>query len=302
MSERRHKLTTVALRGFAIGLADLVPGVSGGTVAFITGIYERLIGALHVASSPAALLLLLRGNLRSYWLAADANFLACLGIGMLAAVLVGAEALHWLLSNRTVALLSFFCGLTLAAAVLIALRIRRKDALTGACALAGMAAAAAFVLLDPVNLQGRPPASGFFLAGMLAFPALILPGISGSFLLLLVGVYPFLLEAVHERDLGTLAVFVAGGALGVLMLIKLLRFLLIRHHDTTVATLVGIMLGAMPKLWPWKEPAAEGVKIILQAPQLPWQAASPEYLAAALSFLAGIVLVTLIEALARKLG
>ena len=300
MADRSHRLPAVLLRGFAIGLADLVPGVSGGTVAFITGIYKRLIGALNIASSPTALFMLVRGNLRSYWLAADATFLTVLASGMLAAVLLGAETLRWLLINHTVALLSFFCGLTLAAAALIALAIRKKDATVGGCALAGMAAAAAFVLLDPVSLESAPPASGFFLAGMLAFPALVLPGISGSFLLLLIGVYPFLLEAVHDRDLAVLAAFIAGGAVGVLALIRLLRILLARHHDATIATLVGIMLGAMPKLWPWKEPAAEGVKIILQDAQLPWQAASPEYLAAAVSFLAGIALVAAIEALARK--
>ncbi|MCY4325939.1 MAG: DUF368 domain-containing protein [Betaproteobacteria bacterium] len=302
MAERSHRLPAVVLRGFAIGLADLVPGVSGGTVAFITGIYARLINALHIASSPSALLLLLRGNLRSYWIAADASFLACLGAGALSAALLGAETLRWLLIHRTVALLSFFCGLTLAAAVLIALRIERKDLTTTTAGLIGIAAAAAFVLLDPVSLQNAPPASGFFLAGMLAFPALILPGISGSFLLLLIGVYPFLLEAVHNREIGTLAAFVAGGAIGVLTLIKFLRILLAKYHDITVATLVGVMLGALPKLWPWKVPADEGVKIILQAPQFPWQAASPEYLAALLAFLAGIILVALTETLAKKLA
>ena len=302
MPDRSHRLPAVALRGFAVGLADLVPGVSGGTVAFITGIYERLISALHIASSPAALFMLLRGNLRSYWIAADATFLVTLATGMLAAVLLGAEMLRWLLIEHTVGLLSFFCGLTLAAAILIGLRIKDKSVAIGACALIGMAAALAFVLLEPVNLQMAPPASGFFLAGMLAFPALVLPGISGSFLLLLIGVYPFLLEAVHARELGVLAAFIAGGAIGVLTLIKFLRILLERHHDATIATLVGVMLGAMPKLWPWKEPAGEGVKIILQAPQFPWQASSPDYLIAAISFLTGVILVAATEMLARKLG
>lgn len=289
----------VFARGLLIGAADLVPGVSGGTIAFITGIYERLITALKVGSSPYAWLILLRGNPKAFWKAIDGSFMAVLLLGVVVAVFSLASALHELLIGQTVATLAFFCGLTLAAAISIGAGLR-PSAKTVAAGALGLALALALVAGNPVALSQAPPLQGFFAAGMLALCAMILPGISGSFLLLLIGVYPFLLEALHLRDLPALAVFAAGGICGLALFARLLRLLLARHHDATIALLVGLMLGALPKLWPWKQPA-EGVKIILQPSVLPSSLAEPGYLGAAVALVLGVAAVVATELAARTL-
>ena len=286
-------------RGALIGVADLVPGVSGGTVALITGIYERLITNIKVGSSPYVWLILFRGHFRSFWKAVDGSFMLALLLGIISAVFTLASVLHNLLITQTVATLAFFFGLTFAAAFSIAMRLR-LGLLAILFGVLGLALSLTLVLANPTALSQAPSLQGFFAAGALALCAMILPGISGSFLLLLIGVYPFLIEAVHLRDLTTLAVFVAGGVCGLALFARLIRYLLVRHHDKTVAFLVGAMLGALPKLWPWKEQAA-GVEIILQPSVLPGTLSQPGYGAAIAALAAGIAAVAGTEVAARHL-
>lgn len=288
-------------RGFAIGTADLVPGVSGGTIAFITGIYERLLSSIKVGSSPMAWTILLRGQVKVFWRAVDGTFLAVLVSGVLAAVFSVSDLMHRLLTEQTTLLLSFFVGLTLAAAAWIALQIRPFTVRVGIALLCGLVAALA-VSLSPVTELGQaPPLQGFFVAGMIAFCAMIMPGISGSLILLLIGVYPFLIEAVHLREWLVLAVFTAGGACGLALFVRLLRAVLNSHHDLAIAALVGMMLGALPKLWPWKEPA-EGVKVVLQPSIWPSEAVAPQYFGVLLALAVGASLVIVFEVMARKMA
>ena len=288
-------------RGFAIGTADLVPGVSGGTVAFITGIYDRLLTAIKVGSSPVSWYLVLRGQFGVFWRAADGTFLAVLLLGVIAAVFTVANLMHHLLTERTTVMLSFFAGLTLSAAVWIAMQIRPFRPLPGIAFALGLVLAVAVSLSPAAELRQAPPLQGFFVAGMVAICAMILPGISGSLILLLIGVYPFLIESVQAREWLVLATFAAGCALGLALFVRVLRWVLVNHRNETIAALVGVMLGALPKLWPWKEPA-DGVRIVLQPSIWPAEAANPEYLGAAFALIGGACLVFVCEAAARKMA
>ena len=300
MQQLRHWLGIYA-RGIAIGAADLVPGVSGGTIAFITGIYTRLLAAINIGSSPITYALLIRGQVKIFWKAVDGTFIAILLLGVATAIFTLTATIRDLLINETIALLSFFVGLTLAAAVEIARRLPAWTLRLGLLCLAGLAVTLALTLSSSVSLQQAPPLQGFFAAGMLALCAMILPGISGSFILLLLGVYPFLIEAVHQRSWSVIATFMAGGILGLILFARLLRLLLVRRHDATIAVLVGIMLGALPKLWPWKEPLAD-VTIILQPSIWPSDVTEPEYLTAAIALACGVLCVVITEQLTRRMN
>ena len=284
-----------------MGLADLVPGVSGGTIALITGIYERLVSAVKVGSSPITYAMLMRGQFKVFWKAVDGTFMCLLLLGILTAVFAASGLVKDLIVNHTSALLSFFCGLTLSAAMLILLGLRPLRPASLAFLAVGVAAAAAVSALPVTSLQQAPPLQGYFLAGMIALCAMILPGISGSFILLLLGVYPYLVDAVHMRDLAVIGSFAAGGVLGRALFVRLLRLLLARHRDITVAAMVGVMLGALPKLWPWKEDSGD-IRVILQPSVMPGSADDPAYAAVAVAFVAGAALVVATERLAAKMG
>ena len=216
----------IFLRGMLIGVADLIPGVSGGTIAFITGIYERLLACIRNGSSPLVLLLLLRGKLSLFWRTVDGTFLAVLLAGAGLAILAGADLVHLLLTEHTARILAFFLGLTLSAAVWLARELRPRPGLF-ACGLAGLALALAVGLLAPAAAD-TPAAAvyAFFGAGAGALCAMILPGISGSLLLLLFGFYPHLIEALHQRDFAVIAVFGTGGVCGLALFARLLGWIL----------------------------------------------------------------------------
>ncbi|MBF2735276.1 MAG: DUF368 domain-containing protein [Betaproteobacteria bacterium AqS2] len=287
----------VFARGMLIGIADLIPGVSGGTIAFITGIYERLLNCIRLGSSPAVLLQLLRGEIRLFWRSVDGSFLAVLLAGAAVAIFAGADLVHLLLAEHTALILAFFLGLTLSAAAWLARELRPRADLA-ACAAAGLALALAVGLLAPAESAAAPPLYAFFAAGALALCAMILPGISGSLLLLLFGFYPHLIEALHQRDLAVIAVFAAGGIGGLALFARLLGWILRRWRDRTLALLIGVMLGAVVKLWPWKEPA-DGVRVILQANVLP--AAEPGLAYAAVLFAVGCASVFAVERAAQRM-
>lgn len=290
----------IYLRGLAMGAADLVPGVSGGTIAFITGIYARLVTAIRVGSSPVALHLLMKLRLGVFWKAIDGNFLILLGAGILTALLLGVEILHDLLTSHTLALLSFFFGLTLGAAFHIMRKHHLQQPRLLLVTALGLLVAGTIQSFDQIRLSAAPNLQGFFVAGMLALCAMILPGISGSLLLLLLGVYPFLIDAVHARDLQVIAVFGAGGVIGLVLFARLLNFLLTRWHDRTLAFLVGIMLGALPRLWPWRD-NVPGIKPILQSAVSPTTLAEPQLATAAACLLTGMVLIEVTGQVTRRM-
>lgn len=252
----------IFVRGFAMGIADLIPGVSGGTVAFISGIYARLLAAVAVFSGAGIWRDLLSFRIRAAFLRADGWFVLPLLTGILSAIALFGGLLHYLLGYHAHLVLGFFFGMVLASAFAVALRLRQPC--PRHLLLAVIGGVFAYLVIS------IPAAGGFdggllfvFGGGAIAISAMLLPGISGSYLLLIMGLYETILAAVSERDVVVLLAFVGGCGAGILLFARALTWVLRKWHDAVVAFLIGVMIGALPKIWPWKE-HAEGAKIILQ--------------------------------------
>lgn len=239
----------VSLRGFLMGMADVIPGVSGGTMAFILGIYDELIDAIR------AVVPFLRNLLSLRWREAFEQFpwrfLLALVIGIGAAILSLAKFLHWALNEYPVLVYSVFFGLIVASVYVVRRRVR-------AWTLPNLLTVAVFAtgayLLMGLRPAETPNALWFiFLSGMIAICAMILPGISGAFILVLLGKYQYILGALIHLDIVTVLVFMSGAAVGIVAFANVLRWLLDHYHDLTVAALVGFMLGSLRELWPWKQ-------------------------------------------------
>ncbi|MBA4157484.1 MAG: DUF368 domain-containing protein [Gemmatimonadetes bacterium] len=239
------------LQGLLMGAADIVPGVSGGTVALIVGIYERLITSVRAAAAaPVALIRGRRDEARErfnevYW-----SLVLPLGAGVVTALLIGARFIPGLLERYPVESRAVFFGLIAGSLAIPWRRIERPGA--AHVLIAVVAAVIAFALVGfPPREVLNPTNLGIFLAASVAICAMILPGVSGSFLLLVMGMYEPTLRAVHARDLVYIAVFGAGAVAGLGLFSRLLEYLLSRHHDTTMAALVGLMVGSLRALWPY---------------------------------------------------
>jgi len=237
------------IKGIAMGAADVVPGVSGGTIAFITGIYEELLRS--IGAIPGAAVHLARGRVREAWQAANANFLLILAAGVLTSVFSLARLITYLLEQHPIPLWSFFFGLILVSVHLVGKEIQRWG-LSRIVALA-LGVVFAYVITVAAPVQWSSGGWSLFLAGAIAICAMILPGISGSFILVLLGLYPVVLAAVRDLDLGVLAVFASGCLVGLLSFARLLGWMLRHWRDVTLAFLTGLMLGSLNKVWPWKE-------------------------------------------------
>ncbi|MDG1583013.1 DUF368 domain-containing protein [Pseudomonas sp. GOM6] len=294
-------------KGMAMGAADVVPGVSGGTVAFITGIYDELLRS--IASVPEALVQLLRGRVAKAWQIANVNFLLVLFAGILTSVFSLARLITWLLDTHPIPLWSFFFGLILVSSHLVAREIGRWNWTRVFSFVVGIAFAWWITVASPMQ-WGSDPLS-LFLAGAIAICAMILPGISGSFLLLLMGLYAVVLGAVKSLDLTVLAVFAAGCLVGILSFSRLLSWLLSRYRDLTLAFLTGLMLGSLNKVWPWKQTLtwradSHGQQVPLQQENLwPTQFTSlvgqdSQWMLAIMLAVAGVVLVLGLEWLAGR--
>lgn len=291
-NQKNYAWWAIYLRGIAIGLADLVPGVSGGTIAFITGIYTRLLAVLRHGSELKIYLLLLRGKFKEFWQSIDGNFVVCLLAGVGTAILLGVEILHNLLTNQLSALLAFFFGLTLAASVQLFREFKLGLACprTWMCFSAGVLLAIIIQAFPAVEFSTAPSLLVYFFAGTIALCVMILPGISGSLMLLLLGVYPFIVAAVRDRDLGVILVFASGGIIGLLLFARLLLKLLRTAPKFTGATLIGIMCGALPRLWPWRV-ADENTQAILAPPAWPQTIDAPQLLLATVCFVTGLLII-----------
>lgn len=249
--------TLLAARGFLMGSADVVPGVSGGTVAFITGVYEPLIEAIS-AVNLTFVRHLLRLEVRQAFAGIPWQFLLALGMGIAAAVLTVSHGLSWALANYPTHVWGFFFGLIAASILAVFRRVRRWTALNVAVLVAFTAGMLWLVGLTPAEMPHTPLA--LFLSGALASCAMILPGISGAFILVLVGQYHYALQAVVTRDWFTLLVLGSGALIGLAAFARLLKWLFHRHHDLTVAALIGLMIGSLRKIWPWKVTTAVEVE------------------------------------------
>jgi len=294
-------------KGIAMGAADVVPGVSGGTVAFISGIYDELLRS--IASVPVALGLLLRGRVVEAWKAANATFLLVLLLGVMTSVLSLARLITYLLVEQPIPVWSFFFGLILVSTHLVVREIQRWNWTRVVSLILGAVFAYWITVASPLQL-GHDPLSLFF-AGAIAICAMILPGISGSFILVLLGLYSFVLTAVKGLDITVLLIFASGCLVGIVSFAGGLRWLLARWRDLTLAFLTGLMIGSLNKIWPWKETLTwrtdrHGEQVpLLQANLWPQQFAEisghdPQLLLAVALAITGILLVLGLEWLAGR--
>lgn len=262
----------VFFKGMAMGAADVVPGVSGGTIAFITGIYTLLISSIQKCSH-GGLALLLRGRFREFWSHINGTFLMVLVAGVISSILLLARAIHHLLETLPQLLWGFFFGLIVASSVILARHLPQRGLREGIAGIVGIVVAAAIGFATPAAIE---PAPWLIIgAGMVAICAMILPGISGSFLLLLMGLYEVIIGAIKGLDFGILALFAGGCAVGLLAFSHVVAYFLSRFESITLATLTGFMLGALVKVWPWQYTTrwrvnSEGESVpLLQTPVLP---------------------------------
>jgi len=233
-----------------MGAADIVPGVSGGTIAFITGIYFRLLEAISAA--PVAFWRqLIRGDLAGFWRSIDGTFLVTLLAGIVISIASLASVITWLLKEHPILIWSFFFGLIVASVWHVGRQVRRYVPLLLVPLLAGILFAWWVTTLPASDVE--PSGIAFLGAGALAICAMILPGISGSFLLLIIGMYTPVLAAIKGGELAHLGLFMVGCLTGLLSVARLITLAFRHFHDTVLALLTGFMIGALVKVWPWQE-------------------------------------------------
>ncbi|MFR9650965.1 MAG: DUF368 domain-containing protein [Rikenellaceae bacterium] len=282
----------LALRGVAMGAADVVPGVSGGTIALITGIYEELIESIK-SINIESLKLLLTFKVKEFSRAINGAFLVSVLCGIAISVLSLARVVTYLLEHEPILLWSLFFGLILASVVSVVRRVNSWNVVGFISFIVGVGVAYYITIATPAT---TPDGGAFiFLCGAVAICAMILPGISGSFILLLMGKYHYIMDAIKSFDIGVIATFGAGAAVGIVLFSNLLSWLLNRYHDITIALLAGFMLGSLGKVYPWKESyldnGVEMTRNILSTEQL-----AP----AIVAMLIGAAFVILIERVSSK--
>ena len=241
----------ISLKGMAMGAADVVPGVSGGTIAFISGIYEELLTSISSVNFKTLKLLKTNG-VKAAWKAVNGSFLLALLIGIFISIISLAKLISWLLENKPIMVWAFFFGLVLASILYIGKQITKWNGLTVVLLILGASIAFFITTLQPLISENSSPLF-IFLAGAIAICAMILPGISGAFILVLLGAYKPVLEAIHNRDFKIVAILFGGAVVGLLSFSKVLKWLFNNYRNYTLAVLTGFILGSLNKIWPWKE-------------------------------------------------
>jgi len=291
-----------------MGAADIVPGVSGGTMAFITGIYDELIDSIR-AFDLECLRRVLKLDIAGAWRHVNGNFLLALVLGIATSIFSLARLISWVLENHPVPLWAFFFGLILASALVLLREVQKWNPARLLCLVVGVGVAL-FIALAP-GAQLDIGLAGVFLSGFLAICAMILPGISGSFILVLLGMYSVVLGAIKSLDLLFILVFVVGAGCGLLCFSRLLHWLLHRFHQATMALLTGFLFGSLAVVWPWKrvlswvEDRHGELKAVQQLPVMPaeFQAYTGQEAQLALCLalmVAGFTAVLLIHALSGR--
>lgn len=292
-----------ALKGIGMGAADVIPGVSGGTIAFMTGIYEELVGSINSINGQAVKLLF-SGRFRDFWKHINGNFLLAVFAGILISVMSLAKLMTYLLTYLPVPTWAFFFGLIVASSVFILRELKDWKVRDGIMLALGIVLGVVVCTLSPAE---TPDALWFiFLSGAIAICAMILPGISGSFILLILGKYEFMLSTLTRimsgdgaaLDYMVLVVFVLGAVIGILSFSRFLHWLLARYHRSTLLVLAGFIIGSLVKVWPWSDMATvteaqllrEGSASVIDL-QIPW---------AIVCCIAGAALVTVLELLALR--
>ena len=240
----------ITLKGMAMGAADAVPGVSGGTIAFISGIYEELISSISQVNF-SLLKTLKNDGIKSVWKQVNGNFLLSLLIGIFISFISFMRLAKYLLEHHPILIWSFFFGLVLASILYVAKQIKQWNFVAIISALSAIFLAYYITTLPSLANNDNP--LFLFLAAAIAICAMILPGISGAFILVLLGAYKTLSTAFHDLDIKNILIFIAGAIVGLLSFSKLLKWLFNNHKNTTLAILTGFIIGSLNKIWPWKE-------------------------------------------------
>lgn len=287
----------LALKGFGMGAANVVPGVSGGTVALLTGIYPEIVAALNSLTDPSTWKALLHGRFKEFWSLVHGTFLVWLFLGVILSVFSLAKLMTLALERYPILTWAFFFGLILSSIYYMLRDIRGWKWGDVALALAGVVLGVAICTLSPTQTPSSMPF--LFLCGALAVCTMILPGISGSFVLVILGKYDFVMQALSDLDIPVLAVFALGCVVGLLSFAKLLHWLLARHERATMLVLVGFVAGALVRVWPWADKGAAlaaqtlrtGTESAALDLQIPW---------AVLCIVLGALLVIVLEQLSTK--
>ena len=248
------KNIVVALKGFAMGAANVIPGVSGGTIALLTGIFNELIEALNAIMSVSTWKLLIKGQFKEFWETIHGTFLLWLAIGVIISVFSLAKLMEYVLAHHPVQTWAFFFGLIVVSAVFMLSDIKGWKGKEVAWLVLGIALGAFICLLSPTETTSDM----WFIAvcGAIAICTMILPGISGSFILVLLGKYEYIMKAVSDLNIPVLLVFAIGCVIGIVAFSKFLHWLIGKYEKQTLLVLIGFTIGALVKVWPWADKAA----------------------------------------------
>jgi len=277
-------------RGLAMGAVETIPGVSSGTLALITGIYAELIrtlGNLH----PRLITTWRQQGLRAVWQQANLTFLLLLLAGMVTSIIPSVFIIRWFLANAAIPLWAFFCGLILMGTVVVWRPLPDKRLHVWWAALLGSILSMWLSGLPGLYTLGLSPLL-FFVAGALAICAMLLPGISGSFILLLLGMYEPVLDALSNMQVLDVSAFILGCAVGALAFVQLLKWLLAHYYSFVMAAAAGVMLGSLVKLWPWKITSDNAADVLMYPAEYAAHTGEPAQLGMAmLAFAVGLVAV-----------
>ena len=301
-----NKLATF-FKGMAMGAADVVPGVSGGTIAFITGIYDTLLESIR-RINPKLIGIWRKDGIKAAFNYVNGGFLITLLAGILTSILSLAQLITWLLKTHPIPLWSFFFGLILVSILHMLKQVDKWKIDRIISVILGTVVAYGITVWHPIEWQAN---INIFIAGAIAICAMILPGISGSFILLLLGMYTPILAAAKGLELGTLGIFAMGCVVGILTFSHILSWLLRQHRDVTLTFLTGLMVGTLSKIWPWKETLSTRINSagetvpLLQHNLSPWQfehvtGLSPWLVTSVVAMIVAIVFVLLLERFGQK--
>lgn len=276
----------IAVKGFFMGAANVVPGVSGGTIALVSGIYEELVGALDAVMSPAPWKALFKGRVKEFWQGVHGRFLLALVIGVVISIFTLAKLIEHQLQYHPILVWAFFFGLILASAFYMFRDIKGWKGRDVLFAVAGIALGLVVCTLSPTS---TPDSKWFiFLCGAIAICTMILPGISGSFILVILGKYDYIMSAVSNMDVPVLLVFAFGCAVGILAFAKFLNWLLAHWERQTMLVLLGFVLGSLVKVWPWNDLDSCARAQLLRSDLLPAELLESGSSAGALDVLTGM--------------
>tara|TARA_B110000902_G_C14286903_1_gene579205 strand:+ start:836 stop:1756 length:921 start_codon:yes stop_codon:yes gene_type:complete len=305
MSRKVKDYIVIGLKGMAMGAADVVPGVSGGTIAFISGIYEELLGSISNINLDLFKTLKNEG-FKAAWKQLNGSFLLSLFLGIFISIFSLAQAIKYLLENEPILLWSFFFGLVLASVIYIAKQISKWNSISVLILILAAFLAYYITTLSPL-VSENTSLLFMFLSGAIAICAMILPGISGAFIMVLLGAYKPILSAVSDRDYKTVTAVFLGAIVGLLSFSKVLKWLFANYKNYTLAVLTGFITGSLNKIWPWKETLtwrtnSHGIKVAFNQ-----QSVSPfsfegdsQLMMAIVLIIVGFSLILLMEKLAVK--